>query len=314
MMRRKIGVRRDYESLYSLGVAFAAFAVAESVHGSGFLAAFAAGLTISALDVELCDCFLEYGETTSEMALLFTFVLFGASLIWEGLAILTPVTLLFALLVIVARPAAFIPALAFSNLSRKEKWLISWFGPRGLSTLLLVLLAVFADAPGAEYMFAICSLVVLVSVVLHGGSMMFLGRLVRRKEQAAAAFTAESAPAGPPASESVAFVAPPLDGKESVQASLPALAPSSQNGAEAAAEVDEGVEADVGRITLAEMRELQERGEPVVLVDARTERTYGNSDRTVQGAVRINPNEGQLTEQVREQGIPKDAWLAIFCA
>ena len=80
------GVRRDYESLYSLGVAFAAFAAAEAVHGSGFLAAFAAGLTIAALDVELCDCFLEYGETTAEMALLFTFVLFGSSLIWSGSA------------------------------------------------------------------------------------------------------------------------------------------------------------------------------------------------------------------------------------
>jgi NhaP-type Na+/H+ or K+/H+ antiporter len=51
MIRRKTGVRRDYESIYSLGVAFAAFAAAEAVHGSGFLAAFAAGLTIAALDV-----------------------------------------------------------------------------------------------------------------------------------------------------------------------------------------------------------------------------------------------------------------------
>jgi sodium/hydrogen antiporter len=39
MIRRKTGVRRDYESIYSLGVAFAAFAAAEAVHGSGFLAA-----------------------------------------------------------------------------------------------------------------------------------------------------------------------------------------------------------------------------------------------------------------------------------
>jgi NhaP-type Na+/H+ or K+/H+ antiporter len=58
LVRKRIGVRRDYESIYSLGVAFAAFAAAEAVHGSGFLAAFAAGLTISALDVELCDCYL----------------------------------------------------------------------------------------------------------------------------------------------------------------------------------------------------------------------------------------------------------------
>lgn len=70
-VRRRLGVRRDYESLYSLGVAFAAFAAAEAVHGSGFLAAFAAGMTISVFDVELCDCFKEYGETTAELALLF---------------------------------------------------------------------------------------------------------------------------------------------------------------------------------------------------------------------------------------------------
>ncbi len=84
-VRRRTGIRRDYESLYSLGVAFTTFAAAESVHGSGFLAAFAAGLTILALDVELCDCFLEYGETTAEMALMFAFVLFGTSVLWSGL-------------------------------------------------------------------------------------------------------------------------------------------------------------------------------------------------------------------------------------
>src|ERR1051325_3426226 len=73
LIRKRIGVRRDYESLYSLGVAFTAYAAAEAVHGSGFLAAFAAGITIAALDVELCDCFIEYGGVTAEMLLLFTF-------------------------------------------------------------------------------------------------------------------------------------------------------------------------------------------------------------------------------------------------
>jgi NhaP-type Na+/H+ or K+/H+ antiporter len=314
LVRRKVGVRRDYESLYSLGVAFAAFAVAESVHGSGFLAAFAAGLTISALDVELCDCFLEYGETTSELALLFTFVLFGASLIWEGLAILTPVTLLFALLVILARVAAFVPALAFTGLARKEKLLISWFGPRGLSTLLLVLLAVFAGAPGAEYMFAICSLVVLVSIVLHGGSMMFLGRISGRKahrEGTPTSLPAEQPPAPVAVAEPEVGVVPVPDGRAHEHtAPIPAHLPV-PDGTEA--EEDE-TRPTAERITLAEMRLLQERGERVVLVDARTERTFGNSDRAVVGAVRIDPNSGPVVEQAAEQGIPKDAWLAIFCA
>ena len=83
-VRQRVGVRRDYESLYALGVAFTAYAAAEAVGGSGFLAAFAAGLVIAALDVELCDCFLDYGEASAEMFLLLTFVAFGAGLIWTG--------------------------------------------------------------------------------------------------------------------------------------------------------------------------------------------------------------------------------------
>ena len=78
-VRSRVGVRRDYESLYALGVAFTAFAAAEAVGGSGFLAAFAGGLMVAALDVELCDCFLDYGEASAEMFLLLTFVAFGAS-------------------------------------------------------------------------------------------------------------------------------------------------------------------------------------------------------------------------------------------
>lgn len=38
-----MGMRRDYESLYVLGIAFTAYAAAEAMHASGFMAAFAAG-------------------------------------------------------------------------------------------------------------------------------------------------------------------------------------------------------------------------------------------------------------------------------
>src|SRR4029079_5167439 len=87
-VRKKVGVRRDYESLYALGVAFTAYAAAEAVGGSGFLAAFAAGLVIAALGAAPCDCFLDYGEASAEMFLLFTFVAFGAGLIWTGVPLL----------------------------------------------------------------------------------------------------------------------------------------------------------------------------------------------------------------------------------
>jgi NhaP-type Na+/H+ or K+/H+ antiporter len=157
-------------------VALLAYAAAETMHGSGFLAAFAAGLTIAALDVELCDCFVEYGETTAEMALLFTFVLFGTSLIWSGLTILTPASVAFVALVVVLRPVALVPALAMTSLSWRNRWLIAWFGPRGLSSLILVLLPIFAGVPGSGALLPLCCLAVLCSVVLHGLSPMVLLR------------------------------------------------------------------------------------------------------------------------------------------
>lgn len=313
LVRRRIGVRRDYESIYSLGVAFAAFALAESVHGSGFLAAFAAGLTISALDVELCDCFLEYGETTAELALLFTFVLFGSSLIWSGFQVLSWETILFTVLVFAIRPVAFGLSLLREKLTRRDLWIISWFGPRGLSTLLLVLLPVFDGVEGGSEMFAICSLVVLASVVVHGGSIMALGRGPRKGSNSPPPAPPPPDAELPPArveSEPVTLMPNP---RHKVTAAQPA-----GNGVEdqivVRAEDGEPAEPGSERITLAKVRELESKGVAVTLVDARTERTYDEVEQTVRGAIRINPNMPLLAEQARDAGLPKDAWMAIFCA
>ena len=171
-VRRWMGVRRDYESLYALGLAFTAYALAEAAHGSGFLAAFAAGLTIAASDAELCDCFLDLGQAGAEMFLLFTFVAFGSSLIWTGLAGISWRVLAFAIVALGARSVVLALLLPRGGLDARSRRLIVWFGPRALSTLLLVLLPVFAGLPGAERLFPPAALVVLLSIVLHGGSLM----------------------------------------------------------------------------------------------------------------------------------------------
>jgi NhaP-type Na+/H+ and K+/H+ antiporter len=76
----RFSIRREYQALYGLGLVLAAYAVAQLVGGDGFLAAFFAGLAVNIFDVTLCDCFLDYGAVTAEMAMLLTFLLFGAAL------------------------------------------------------------------------------------------------------------------------------------------------------------------------------------------------------------------------------------------
>jgi NhaP-type Na+/H+ or K+/H+ antiporter len=211
-VRRRAGVRRDYESLYALGLAFAAYAAAEGVGGSGFVAAFAAGIMIDAQDTELCDCFLEYGEASAEMFLLLTFVALGGTLIWTGLGILGWRTLAFAAIALVVRSVVLYPMLGGLGLAERDRRLIALLAPRGLSTLLLALLPVFAGIPGAEALFVVASLVVLISVVVHGGGITWFlrssttrngpcrTRSVRRAKRPIASRSRSWMPCEPPAS------------------------------------------------------------------------------------------------------------------
>ena len=168
-MDRRFGIRREYQSLYGMGLVFATYTSAVAVGGDGFLAAFAAGAAIAALDLRLCDCFLEYGDATSEMIMLFAFILFGAVLsTLVGTVPLAATLALAALTLLVARPAAVAIVLRHAAISRSARAFIAWFGPRGLASLLLALLVVQAKLPGALTIMAIAGVVVTVSVVLHG--------------------------------------------------------------------------------------------------------------------------------------------------
>jgi NhaP-type Na+/H+ or K+/H+ antiporter len=294
LIRKRTGVRRDYESLYSLGVAFSAFAAAEAVHGSGFLAAFAAGLTIAALDVELCDCFIEYGGVTAEMLLLFTFVIFGSSLIWSGFSGLDGHTLAFVIIAMLIRIPVYLLSLVGSNVDRRGRLLIAWYGPSGLSSLLLVLLPVFAGIAGSDRLFAVCSLVVLLSVVIHGGSPMLLARIARKRELEANR-TTDTEP--PP----VEVTSPqPVESRSLPVVELP--------------EESNEAESDVGSqaITLSELDKLREAGEPVLILDVRTDRSLETSELQAQGAIRLPPEH--VVAEAKELRLPKEAWLIAYCA
>lgn len=329
LIRKRLGVRRDYESLYSLGIGFTAYAAAEAVHGSGFLAAFAAGMTIAALDVELCDCFVEYGAVTAEMLLLFTFVLLGGSLIWSGVMVISGATLLFAAITVLSRTPIYLLSMLGSGVDTRGRLLIAWFGPRGLSSLLLILLPVFAGLPGSEQLFAVCSLVVLVSIVLHGGSPMLLARAARRraiKQSAEAVGDEVSRPLGPGPATPEEVPRTTQDGSRDEQmttATLQNSACTPLDGSETANYIiasasserrDAGGERpQVGsqRISVEELLHLLQSNEPVTILDVRTERSLEGSDLQAQGAIRMPPDH--VAERARELGLNREAWLIAYC-
>lgn len=330
LVRKRLGVRRDYESLYSLGIAFTAYAAAEALHGSGFLAAFAAGMTIAALDVELCDCFVEYGGVTAEMLLLFTFVLLGSSLIWTGLRIINGPVLIFTAIALLIRTPIYLVSLLGSGVEMRGRLLIAWFGPRGLSSLLLVLLPVFAGLPGSGQLFEVCSLVVLASVVLHGGSPMLLARAASKRAtkeaaEAAGGDVARELGPGPALPESAAGNT--QDGSHVEQPVTLSASETSSNSTSSGnvvacsieptascqlGSVNKSVQVGLQRISLEELNNLWQAKEPVVILDVRTERSLEGENSRVKGAVRMPPDH--VAERARELDLRQEAWLVAYCA
>jgi sodium/hydrogen antiporter len=167
---QRFQIRREYQSLYGIGLVLGSFVAGEAVGGDGFLAAFAAGLAVTVVNQTLCACFLDFGQVIAEMTMLLAFVLFGALLSTMVTEVALLPTLLLALLAIfVIRPLAVLLVLRLgrAGLSRYARQFIAWFGPRGLNSLLFALLVVAEGVPGGEELFAVVGVVVLVSVVAH---------------------------------------------------------------------------------------------------------------------------------------------------
>ena len=188
-----LGVRRDWmiagvRPLVSLAAAGSSFALAGALHGNGFIAAFVAGIAFGAqvkresidgrMAAEVEDE-VELPELLGEILALFVWFLFGAALVPVVIDHLDVATVGFALLSLtMLRMVPVALALLGAGLDRPTVLFVGWFGPRGLASVVFVLLAVeeLGESPAVGQAIAAVCLTVLLSVVLHGVSAGPLGR------------------------------------------------------------------------------------------------------------------------------------------
>ena len=66
---------------------------------------------------------------------------------------------------------------------------------------------------------------------------------------------------------------------------------------------------EVTRVTVDEVKTRLDRGEPLVFVDARSQESWGKSDKQVPGSIRVPPDEaaGHLGE------IPRGRAIITYC-
>jgi rhodanese-related sulfurtransferase len=69
---------------------------------------------------------------------------------------------------------------------------------------------------------------------------------------------------------------------------------------------------DTKYVSIEDLDRLKESGQPFLILDVRTERTFDSSDQQVKGAVRLPPDH--VAERARELNLPRDEWLLAYCA
>jgi len=173
-----------FQRLASVAIAVLAFTLAEMIHGNGFIAAYFAGMLLGTRSEEIRERIHEFGEAESQILVLFIFLLVGVVLVpfsfpyWDAPAVIYAV-----LSLTVIRMLPVILSLLGTELSWGMMWFISWFGPRGIASVLYLLLVVVeVGVEGNERIFAVITLTVLLSIFLHGITAIPLSKLYKKKE------------------------------------------------------------------------------------------------------------------------------------
>ncbi|MEV2275342.1 cation:proton antiporter [Nocardiopsis sp. NPDC049922] len=163
-------VNATHRRLFSLGVAWLAYAGAEVTTGSGFLAAFVAGMVFGALARDQRAFVHQFAEREGELLTLMTFALFGAVIIGPRLDEVDGWTLAYAALSLaVVRPLAVAVATLGARLRPETVCFLGWFGPRGLASIVFALLVVEqGDIAEADRILLVAGVTVLLSVYAHG--------------------------------------------------------------------------------------------------------------------------------------------------
>jgi len=161
-----------FRGIALLAIALLAFALAEASGGNGFLAAFTGGVVVGCVVPHQCGRLLELMEAEGKLLTLFAFFLFGSVLLPEGLGRADLPVVLYALASLgLVRVLAVWISLAGAGLAAPTRLFLGWFGPRGLASILFVLLILERyPVPERDAIHSCVVLTVALSILLHGVS------------------------------------------------------------------------------------------------------------------------------------------------
>lgn len=164
-------INHAFLQISSLASALLAYSAAELIGGNGFIAAFVAGLTVgNVLSSKLCGSLLDFAETEGQLLGLMAFLAFGAGNVVPALRQAGFSVLAYGLLSLtLIRMLPVSVSLLGSGLGRRTHLFLGWFGPRGLASILYVLIALQNENIAArDEILGIAMVTVMLSVLAHG--------------------------------------------------------------------------------------------------------------------------------------------------
>lgn len=172
----KSWINESYQNLIPIALAILSFYLAESLHGNGFIAAFFAGLMAGNTSKQTRQHIESFTESEGELLLLISFFIFGVAFVPHLVSAMTLDVFLYALLSLtLLRMLPVMLCLIGAKVNNKRLDIasmvfIAWFGPRGIASILYVLIVAhkMGSVDGLETINAVVMTTVLMSIFAHG--------------------------------------------------------------------------------------------------------------------------------------------------
>ena len=164
----------------SLALVLLTYGATVSLHGSGFLAVYLAGLIMQRKPFVHQENVLRFHDGLAWLMQVTMFLMLGLQVFPARLVPVAWVGLLVSIfLIIIARPAAIHTALAFSPMPYREQILVAWAGLRGAVPIILATFPLLAGVKQADTIFHLVFFITLTSVVMQGTTISLATRMLK---------------------------------------------------------------------------------------------------------------------------------------
>lgn len=178
-------VTPNFQRMAFLAMAILTFLIADELGGSGFIAAFIGGLALGYVVKDARKILIDFSQTEGQFLNLAVFFLLGIVLLPLLLQVTWQIIVYAILSLTIIRMLPVAISFIGAKLGLDTVLFIGWFGPRGLASIVLALLALeeLKIFPGDNIFITVVLVTVLFSVFAHGFTASPLSSIYARRNK-----------------------------------------------------------------------------------------------------------------------------------